>query len=519
MTKATQSIAECVAEIEQAYSRLHAAVTEVDSVYFGEIYPYFEKLAALSGTITTIDAAFAFIAERDDAGRHVNSTRAMDYLMNRLGLSYGEAKDRLRNGQTIFGTAPLSDPPPLQDPPEDAEAGAGNGAADGSADGSAADGDAAAAAQAEEERRKQAEERRRKAEEEARIRREREEKARAEAQRKLREKEALRGRYLSIIDRELKHLNAHATPGPNELRNKAIDEAKKRNLKDFAQWLRREVRAANARSRDPFGNRDRFAATRKRHLEFSPADADGGVHVSGYLDGATAALMSQAFAPATRPGTPDLPPEEDKRNYRQRMADQFTAILQEYLGSREKAHPGLGSIIISGTVEDFENLKVDSLLPTNTGHSLTPLDIIRLGAAASDYLCIMDCEDFQPLALGRSKRTASFMQKLALIASELVCSHPGCDRAANACDVHHLQAWYYGGVTDIHNLTLLCRSHHVNNNDRQDGRGNMGHAARDPRSGRVGFVRPGSSDVECNESVAAQEAAGYKLRRQTAAAS
>lgn len=37
MTKATQSIAESVAEIEQAYSRLHAAVTEVDSVYFGEI--------------------------------------------------------------------------------------------------------------------------------------------------------------------------------------------------------------------------------------------------------------------------------------------------------------------------------------------------------------------------------------------------------------------------------------------------------------------------------------------------
>ncbi|MGV0353859.1 DUF222 domain-containing protein [Corynebacterium confusum] len=508
MTKATQSIAACVAEIEQAYSRLHATVTEVDSVYFGEIYPYFEKLAALSGTITTIDAAFAFIAERDDAGRHVNSTRVMDYLMNRLGLSYGEAKDRLRNGQTIFGTAPLSEPP-LQDPLEDA-ADSGD---------SRETGDSAEDAQAAEERRKQAEEHRKKAEEEARLRREREEKARAEAQRKLREKEALRGRYLAIIDRELKHLNAHATPGPNELRNKAIDEAKKRNLKDFAQWLRREVRAANARSRDPFGNQDRFAATRKRHLELSPADADGGVHVSGYLDGATAALMSQAFAPARRPGTPDLPPEEDKRNYCQRMADQFTAILQEHLGSREKAHPGLGSIIISGTVDDFENLKADSLLPTNTGHSLTPLDIIRLGAAASDYLCIMDCEDFQPLALGRSKRTASFMQKLALIASELVCSHPGCDRAANVCDVHHLQAWYYGGVTDIHNLTLLCRSHHVNNNDRQDGRGNMGHAARDPRSGRVGFVRPGSSDVECNESVAAQEAAGYKLRRQTAAAS
>ena len=38
---------------------------------------------------------------------------------------------------------------------------------------------------------------------------------------------------------------------------------------------------------------------------------------------------------------------------------------------------------------------------------------------------------------------------------------PGCDRPAEWTDAHHLNHWLHGGATDLDNLVLLCRYHHV----------------------------------------------------------
>ncbi len=41
------------------------------------------------------------------------------------------------------------------------------------------------------------------------------------------------------------------------------------------------------------------------------------------------------------------------------------------------------------------------------------------------------------------------------------CQFPGCREAAQWCDVHHLVHWLAGGETNLDNLALLCRRHHV----------------------------------------------------------
>ena len=41
------------------------------------------------------------------------------------------------------------------------------------------------------------------------------------------------------------------------------------------------------------------------------------------------------------------------------------------------------------------------------------------------------------------------------------CRFPGCDRPAEWTDVHHLNPWIDGGRTDLDNLVLSCRYHHV----------------------------------------------------------
>ena len=41
------------------------------------------------------------------------------------------------------------------------------------------------------------------------------------------------------------------------------------------------------------------------------------------------------------------------------------------------------------------------------------------------------------------------------------CSFPGCTHPPNWCDRHHILDWILGGLTDLDNLTLLCRYHHT----------------------------------------------------------
>jgi hypothetical protein len=37
---------------------------------------------------------------------------------------------------------------------------------------------------------------------------------------------------------------------------------------------------------------------------------------------------------------------------------------------------------------------------------------------------------------------------------------PGCDRPPAWCECHHIEHWSDGGDTKLHNLVMLCGSHH-----------------------------------------------------------
>jgi 5-methylcytosine-specific restriction protein A len=52
-------------------------------------------------------------------------------------------------------------------------------------------------------------------------------------------------------------------------------------------------------------------------------------------------------------------------------------------------------------------------------------------------------------------------QRRAVAARDRCCTAKGCSRPPAFCDVHHLRARADGGPTDIGNLVLLCRRHHV----------------------------------------------------------
>jgi hypothetical protein len=62
---------------------------------------------------------------------------------------------------------------------------------------------------------------------------------------------------------------------------------------------------------------------------------------------------------------------------------------------------------------------------------------------------------------GRDLRVATEAQRKVLIARDKGCTHPGCDAPPWWCDAHHILSWEDGGLTDITNLTLRCRRHHL----------------------------------------------------------
>lgn len=64
------------------------------------------------------------------------------------------------------------------------------------------------------------------------------------------------------------------------------------------------------------------------------------------------------------------------------------------------------------------------------------------------------------LALGRSRRLVSKTQRRALMVRERMCQFPGCAQQRHL-EAHHITPWSQGGRTDLDQLLLLCRFHHL----------------------------------------------------------
>jgi len=90
---------------------------------------------------------------------------------------------------------------------------------------------------------------------------------------------------------------------------------------------------------------------------------------------------------------------------------------------------------------------------------IEPATAARMACEATVLGAILDASG-QVLALGRSRRLVSKQQRRALMVRDAMCRFPGCHRSRHL-HAHHVVAWQDGGPTDLDNLILLCRSHHI----------------------------------------------------------
>ncbi|AGN20389.1 hypothetical protein J433_03910 [Corynebacterium glutamicum MT] len=454
-------------EIHTIIKHMDALIADPSAAAFKATLPFAELLEKLHNKKALFDAALAKSAERADAGRIIGKTSHIDALAYLLDISKSEAFRRTKRAEEHYGNPspePSSEELAKETPEEKL-------------------------AREEKEKQDLAEQ--------------------AEANRIARE-HGISAEKQDTIRYELEKLNDNTSLSRASLRKLAMQEATSRTPEDLRNWTRNKVIRINPTAKDP------LAAVKKRSLSIGRQDHDGGAKASLYLDAKGLALLKSLMSKAKPGHLLEDSLAEDKRTKPQRQYDAFADILHRAHSDLLPARSGVGTILVSLSAKDVANLKAsgpDHRYPTSTGIKLTPLEILRLGAAKYDFVTVLDSESGRPLHLARTQRTASLYQRLALFASELVCTREGCDSPFEDNEIHHIRSWLDGGPTDIENITNICPHDHGNNNDQRDGKDNMGHMNIDPTTGRVGY-QPADrrKPMRFNNTAAAAESGGAQAR-------
>ncbi|MDQ2722708.1 MAG: HNH endonuclease [Actinomycetota bacterium] len=218
----------------------------------------------------------------------------------------------------------------------------------------------------------------------------------------------------------------------------------------------------------------------RRALNIGRQRADGMSPITGLLDPATRALVDAAFSTLARPVSQDDIP--DPRSAAQRHHDALAALCRNALASGTlPSNRGLpATVVITMTIDQLEDAA--GVATTATGGVVSIRDALAMATDAYPVLCLFN-RDGQPLYLGRGARLASAAQRLALYARDKGCTRPGCDMPAQWTQVHHLDEYQYGGLTDVDKMCLVCPFDHPLITDH-------GFTVRMGPDGRVEWIAP-----------------------------
>ena len=448
-------IAELVDQVADGLSQLRQLLDDPSALPLATITRDIARLERAMDKKAYLDAAFAQACVLADAGKLVGANHPDAYLTEKLGISRGEAYNRIARAKALFDAPP---PPPE---PEDL----------------------LFEEDCTEEDRSTAEEAARKtAEEEAERRRKDQEEARKRA-------DEVPAAKQDIIRRELDKLLKAAEGERMRIYARAMEQAKYRDEKDLRLFVKRLVAEANK----PYVKANPNAGFEKRDASLGRENVDGTFDVTLSMTRADYALYKALTDKGLSPNSnipEELQGDRDPRTKGQRRYDQYMSILRQYEEGQQAANGGAASVVVSITLDDLAEADANTLFQTNVGVDLDAFDLVRLGMdGTSDFLLTVDGLSGVPLHLGRSRRLASVGQRIAMFAVQGVCSWAGCTTSMSECEAHHIISWLRYGATDIENLTGLCPTHHRCNNDHRDGSFNKGYMDYDPDTGGAVLVK------------------------------
>ena len=155
------------------------------------------------------------------------------------------------------------------------------------------------------------------------------------------------------------------------------------------------------------------------------------------------------------------PGKADERTFGQRQHDGFEELLDRLLREGSVNDTGGVPVSVIVTIDEDDLKNKTGHATTTTGGLLSTGMLLAMASEAHIIPAVLNAFG-AVLELGRTKRCATRAQHLALIARDSGCTFPGCAHPAEYCERHHILPWIDGGLTDLNNLTLLCRYHHHN---------------------------------------------------------
>lgn len=185
---------------------------------------------------------------------------------------------------------------------------------------------------------------------------------------------------------------------------------------------------------------------------------DGMIHLDADLDpvsGETVVAAIQSLAgPANRDG-------DDGRTPAQRRADALHELCRNHLDSGTAPIVG-GQKPHLNVIVDVDTLHEGIRTRSEIGQGrVIGMNTMEFFACDSDVCRVVMDGPSRLLDMGRSVRTATSAQLKALALRDGGCVIPGCGRPPSWCDAHHKIPWVEGGLTDVCDMCLLCRPHHL----------------------------------------------------------
>lgn len=185
---------------------------------------------------------------------------------------------------------------------------------------------------------------------------------------------------------------------------------------------------------------------------------DGSYRVEGRLTGTCGAMWSAILSPLSAP-RPEDPSGKDHRTAGQRRHDGLAEAARRLLNAGGLPDSGGTPCTVVAVTSIQDLLNRTGHATTSDGQRISITELLKI-ADQAELLPTILTKSGTPLTMGRSLRTATKYQTMALYARDGGCSFPGCDHPPEWCDRHHIVYWRDGGKTDINNLTLLCDYHH-----------------------------------------------------------
>lgn len=225
-----------------------------------------------------------------------------------------------------------------------------------------------------------------------------------------------------------------------------VQAARDENLDQFAKTVKRHQQDQSADDGQTLLDRQR----ERRTARIFESPETGMFVLTAQFDQITGARIATALTAKER----ELWHNEDAKNRRkpqQRMADALAELIcEEGNGNKQ----GTNLLVLA----DFDVIKQQLVNARLADGTRIPTATLRELALEANILPSIFDAKTQNMWLGRSRRTASEAQRVALMARDEHCI--GCEANPLWCRAHHIVWWSKDGPTDLDNLLLVCDACH-----------------------------------------------------------